>query len=142
MANDTRKNIFQIILEKFKSSQNKGIHFHVGGQEELLEKDITIGTDNIVIRYTARVDGVKRRISVRGENHVIYFDLSDRKKTINGCTFWIDESKQTIQVNFSDELKTKGGSVEFDVVLDGIWKTSSRHKEDGYKRVHVVLTVK
>jgi hypothetical protein len=136
----TRYNWLQRLFHSFKNL-NKGDYFTVEKQEEQYVKDdISLGTDSILLNYVCKRDGVLRRISIRGEKRIIYF--TDTDKAINGCTFKIDEKKQTILVNFSNEIKTKGGTVEFDVVFDGVWKTDSRHKEDGYRKIHVVLTLK
>ncbi len=131
------KRLFKIKIEEYK---NKGDFFNVEWEkEQYVRNDIALGTDNILLKYVCKRDGRLRRISIRGEKQVIYFTDTDR--TINGCTFKIDEKKQTILVNFSDEMKTKGGTLEFDVVFDGVYDENKR-SSSGYKTIHVVLTLK
>ena len=127
-------------FKQFQKRKNIGDFFSVEKEEkEYTKTDIPLGTDNILLNYVCERDGKLRRISIRGEKRIIYF--TDFDKTINGCTFKIDEKKQTILVNFSDEIKTKGGTVEFDVVFDGVYNEKG-HPDSGYKTIHVKLTQK
>lgn len=135
----TSYNWFQSFLEMFKKA-SKGDFFSVEKQDkEYIKDNIALGTDNILLDYVCKRDGKLRRISIRGEKRIIYF--TDVDKTINGCTFKIDEKKQTILVNFSDEIKTKGGTVEFDVVFDGVYNEKGL-PSSGYRTIHVKLTQK
>lgn len=130
------RRLFKSKIEEY----NKGDFFNVEGEkEQYVRNDIPLGTDNILLKYVCKREGRLRRISIRGEKQVIYFTDTDR--TINGCTFKIDEKKQTILVNFSDEIKTKGGTLEFDVVFDGVYD-EKKCSSSGYRTVHVVLTLK